>query len=56
MGIPQILISEKFNKFSLLGETLDDALGEVFDKVAKLLGYDYPGGPIIEKLATKRGK
>ena len=52
-GHTQILISEKFNKFSLLGETLDDALGEVFDKVAKLLGYDYPGGPIIEKLATK---
>ena len=35
----------------LLGETLDDALGETFDKVAKLLGLTYPGGPEIEKKA-----
>jgi N6-L-threonylcarbamoyladenine synthase len=43
-----------FDKFELLGQTLDDALGEAFDKVSKILGYGYPGGPIIEKLA-KRG-
>ncbi|CAH1756449.1 3920_t:CDS:10 [Entrophospora sp. SA101] len=39
--------------FVLLGETLDDAIGECLDKSAILLGYDYPGGPIIEKLALK---
>ena len=38
-----------------LGDTLDDAVGEAFDKVAKLLGLGYPGGPIIEQLA-KKGK
>ena len=35
----------------LLGETLDDAAGEAFDKVAKLLGFGYPGGPVIDALA-----
>lgn len=39
--------------FILLGETLDDAIGECLDKSAILLGYNYPGGPIIEKLASK---
>jgi N6-L-threonylcarbamoyladenine synthase len=37
--------------FALLGATLDDALGEAFDKTAKMLGLGYPGGPIVEKLA-----
>ena len=39
--------------FELLGQTRDDAAGEAFDKVAKLLGLGYPGGPVIEKLAAK---
>ena len=52
-GHTQLLIAKDYNKFEVLGETLDDALGEAFDKTAKLLGYGYPGGPIIEKLATK---
>lgn len=39
------------NEFKLLGATLDDAAGEAFDKVAKLLGLAYPGGPEIERLA-----
>lgn len=39
--------------FELLGRTLDDAAGEAFDKVAKLLGLGYPGGPVIEKEAEK---
>ncbi|MBS0654525.1 MAG: tRNA (adenosine(37)-N6)-threonylcarbamoyltransferase complex transferase subunit TsaD [Verrucomicrobia bacterium] len=39
--------------YSLLGETVDDAIGEAFDKTAKILGLGYPGGPIIEKLAKK---
>ncbi len=38
-------------RYSLLGRTRDDAAGEAFDKVAKLLGFGYPGGPIIDKLA-----
>lgn len=40
-------------RFELLGRTVDDAAGEAFDKVAKLLGLGYPGGPLIEKLAEK---
>jgi N6-L-threonylcarbamoyladenine synthase len=39
--------------FELVGETLDDAAGEAFDKVAKMLGLGFPGGPIISKLAAK---
>lgn len=38
--------------YRLLGESLDDAAGEAFDKTAKLLGLDYPGGPALSKLAT----
>ena len=40
-----------FYQYELLGTTIDDAIGEAFDKVAKLLGLGYPGGPIIDKLA-----
>ena len=52
-GHCQILLAKDYNKFKVIGETLDDAVGEAYDKIAKLLGYDYPGGPIIEKLALK---
>ena len=55
-GHTQILIALDFNKFKLIGETLDDALGEAFDKTAKIMGFEYPGGPIIEKLALKSKK
>ena len=44
---------ENFGEYSLLGQTLDDAAGEAFDKIAKLIGLSYPGGPIIEQLATQ---
>ena len=47
----QIYIINSINNYELLGETLDDAIGEAFDKVAKLLGMPYPGGPMIEKNA-----
>ncbi len=40
-------------QYTLLGETLDDAAGEAFDKTAKMLGMDYPGGPEVSKLALK---
>jgi len=43
-----------FGDYVLLGETKDDAAGEAYDKVSKLLGLGYPGGPVIDKLA-KRG-
>jgi N6-L-threonylcarbamoyladenine synthase len=39
------------HRYTLLGKTRDDAAGEAFDKVAKLLGFGYPGGPIIDRLA-----
>ncbi len=42
-----------FGKYEVLGHTLDDAAGEAFDKVAKILGLGYPGGPVIEKLASE---
>lgn len=42
-----------FGQYSLLGETLDDAAGEAFDKAAKLLGLPYPGGPALAKLAEQ---
>ena len=45
-------IDKKFN-CKLLGSTLDDAAGEAYDKVAKILGLGYPGGPIIDRLAKK---
>ena len=41
------------NRYELLGETIDDAIGEAYDKVAKILGLGYPGGPIIDRLAQK---
>jgi N6-L-threonylcarbamoyladenine synthase len=40
-------------QYTLLGDTLDDAAGEAFDKTAKLLGLGYPGGPALAKLATQ---
>ncbi|MDG7056272.1 MAG: tRNA (adenosine(37)-N6)-threonylcarbamoyltransferase complex transferase subunit TsaD [Wolbachia endosymbiont of Meromenopon meropis] len=52
-GHCQFLIAQNIGKYIKLGETLDDSLGEVFDKVAKMLDLSYPGGPIVEKLAKK---
>ncbi|MFN0157041.1 MAG: tRNA (adenosine(37)-N6)-threonylcarbamoyltransferase complex transferase subunit TsaD [Bacteroidota bacterium] len=47
-----VLVEEQF-KHRVLGQTRDDAAGEAFDKVAKMLGLGYPGGPIIDKLAKE---
>ena len=52
-GHTQLVLMTDFGKYQLLGETLDDAAGEAFDKVAKMLGLGYPGGPIISELAKK---
>lgn len=49
-----MLISVRgLGQYEILGETLDDAVGEAFDKTAKLLGLPYPGGPLLAKLAEK---
>ena len=50
-GHTEIYLLESKKKITLLGETVDDALGETFDKVGKLLDLKYPGGPEIEKMA-----
>lgn len=50
-GHCQILSVDGVGQYQLLGKTLDDALGEAFDKVAKMMGLAYPGGPIVEQLA-----
>ena len=52
-GHSQFLSVEGLGKYKRLGTTIDDALGEAFDKTAKLLGIDFPGGPQIEVLAKK---
>lgn len=50
-GHTMLVIAHKVGKYEILGSTLDDALGEAFDKVAKLLDIGFPGGPQIEKFA-----
>jgi len=52
-GHTQLMKVSGIGQYKLLGETLDDAAGEAFDKTAKLLGLDYPGGAAISKLAEK---
>ncbi|NBX52875.1 MAG: tRNA (adenosine(37)-N6)-threonylcarbamoyltransferase complex transferase subunit TsaD [Proteobacteria bacterium] len=52
-GHCQILIAKGLGDYEKIGETIDDALGEAFDKVAQMLGMQYPGGPEIEKYAKK---
>ncbi len=50
-GHTQIVRVDNYDKMEVLGETTDDAVGEAFDKTAKLLGLPYPGGPLIDKYA-----
>ena len=52
-GHTELLIMEDDYKFIKLGETMDDAIGEAFDKAARVIGLPYPGGPNIEKLAKE---
>ena len=51
-GHTQIVQCDSPTKMKILGETIDDAAGEAFDKTAKLLGLPYPGGPLIDKFAV----
>ncbi len=50
-GHTQLMRVDDWGRYSLLGETLDDAAGEAFDKTAQLLGLGYPGGPAVSRLA-----
>ncbi len=52
-GHCQVLLVEGVGRFSRLATTIDDALGEAFDKTAKILGLGYPGGPAVERLASE---
>jgi len=52
-GHTQLILVKDFGKYKILGETLDDAAGECFDKTARILGLEYPGGPAIETKASK---
>lgn len=50
-GHTQLVLVEDFLKMEIIGQTIDDAAGEAFDKCAKIMGLGYPGGPVIDKLA-----
>ena len=52
-GHSQLMRVDGIGRYTLLGETLDDAAGEAFDKTAKLLGLPYPGGPVLAELAAQ---
>jgi len=52
-GHTQLMRVDGIGRYALLGDTLDDAAGEAFDKTAKLLGLDYPGGPAVSRLAEQ---
>lgn len=52
-GHTQLVRVDAIGQYELLGESLDDAAGEAFDKAAKMLGLEYPGGPLVAKLAEQ---
>jgi N6-L-threonylcarbamoyladenine synthase len=52
-GHTSLLVMEADGSFRVLGQTIDDAAGEAYDKVARVLGLGYPGGPLIDKLAAE---
>ncbi len=52
-GHTQIVKVSASNDFKIIGETIDDAAGEAFDKISKIMGLPYPGGPILDKLARQ---
>ncbi len=51
-GHTQLVLMRDFFDFDILGQTIDDAAGEAFDKAAKMLGLPYPGGPLVDKYAA----
>ncbi len=52
-GHTQIVVVKGYNEMQIIGQTIDDAAGEAFDKSAKILGLEYPGGPLIDKYAKE---
>lgn len=52
-GHTQIVKVNSYLSFEIIGETIDDAVGEAFDKCAKIMGLGYPGGPVVDKLAKE---
>ncbi len=52
-GHTQLVVIDDYLKMTVLGETIDDAVGEAFDKTAKMIGLPYPGGPLIDKHAKE---
>lgn len=52
-GHSHIVLVEDYTKFKILGRTRDDAAGEAFDKISRVLGLGYPGGPLIDRLAKE---
>ena len=50
-GHTQIVVVRDYLSFEIIGQTIDDAAGEAFDKCAKIMGLPYPGGPVVDKLA-----
>lgn len=52
-GHTQLISVTGIGEYELLGESIDDAAGEAFDKTAKLLGLDYPGGPVLSRMAQQ---
>lgn len=55
-GHTQLVLVQDFNSMKVIGETIDDAAGEAFDKTSKMLGLPYPGGPLMDKLAKDGNK
>ena len=52
-GNTQLVYVKNYTEFEVLGKTRDDAIGEAFDKVARVVGLGYPGGPKVDKLAKE---
>lgn len=52
-GHSHLVVAKGLGNYELLGKTIDDAAGEAFDKTAKMLGFKYPGGPIIDRIAAE---
>ena len=52
-GHTQIVMVKGYNEMQIIGQTIDDAAGEAFDKSAKILGLEYPGGPLVDKYARE---
>ena len=52
-GNSQIILVKAYNDMEVIGQTIDDAAGEAFDKCAKVMGMPYPGGPIVDRLARE---